>query len=67
MLQEIIAQISLPSSSSYLALVLFAISLAGVFGWRWWKRKNTYKSLNSVPSPTRHWLLGKHTSSIGSS
>ncbi len=58
MLQEIITQISFPSSESYLALVLVAISLAGVLGWRWWKRKNTYKSLNSVPSPTRHWLLG---------
>ena len=58
MLQEIIAQISFPSYSSYLALVLGVISLAGVLGWRWWKRKNTYKSLNSVPSPPRHWLLG---------
>ncbi len=58
MFQQIIAQISFSSSSSYLALVLGAISLAGVLGWRWWKRKNTYKSLNSVPSPTRHWLLG---------
>ncbi len=58
MIQEIISQISLPSSKSYLAILLVAISLAGVFGWRWWKRKNTYKSLNSVPSPTRHWLLG---------
>ena len=58
MLQDIISEISFPFSRSYLALILAVISLGGVLSWRWWQRKKTYKSLNSVPSPPRHWLLG---------
>ena len=53
MSQEIISEISLSSLGLYLALIL-----AGVMGWRWWKQKNHYRSLSSVPSPPRHWLLG---------
>ncbi len=34
-------------------------SIAVTIGWRWWKQKNTYnKSLQSLPSPPKHWLLG---------
>ncbi|KST64973.1 cytochrome P450 [Mastigocoleus testarum] len=58
MLQKIIAELSFSLPELYLPLVLVPISLIGVFGWRFWKRKNTYKSLNSIPSPPRHWLLG---------
>ncbi|MGK7919039.1 MAG: cytochrome P450 [Trichodesmium sp.] len=38
--------------------IYFPLSLAGLFGWLWWKQKNKYKSLSSVPSPPKHWLLG---------
>ncbi len=46
------------SSSPYLVTVLGFASIVGLFGWRWWKQKNTHKSLLSLPSPPRHWLLG---------
>ncbi len=53
MLQGIVPDISLLSLGLYLALIL-----PGFLGWRWWKKKNHYKSLSSVPSPPRNWLLG---------
>ncbi|WP_071190336.1 cytochrome P450 [Trichormus sp. NMC-1] len=58
MFQEIAAQIALSSSSLNLVTVLGVSSTAGILGWRWWKRKNSYKYLESLPSPPRHWLLG---------
>ncbi|MDZ8055325.1 MAG: cytochrome P450 [Aulosira sp. ZfuVER01] len=58
MFQEITAQIAYSDSFSYLATALGATSIAGTLGWRWWKQKNTYKSLQSLPSPPKHWLLG---------
>ncbi|MGB6301750.1 MAG: cytochrome P450 [Rivularia sp. (in: cyanobacteria)] len=58
MFQEITAQITFPSSSLNLAAVLGVTSTAGILGWRWWKQKNYYKSLHSLPSPPKHWLLG---------
>ncbi|MBN3898684.1 MAG: cytochrome P450 [Nostoc sp. NOS(2021)] len=58
MFQEIAAQIAFSDSFPYLVTVLGITSTAGIFGWRWWKQKNTYKSLQSLPSPKRHWLLG---------
>ncbi|MDZ8187144.1 MAG: cytochrome P450 [Nostoc sp. ChiSLP02] len=58
MFQEIIAQIDYSSSFPYLATVLGVSSVAGTLGWRWWKQKNTYKSLQLLPSPPKHWLLG---------
>ncbi|MBD2358092.1 cytochrome P450 [Tolypothrix sp. FACHB-123] len=56
MLQDITAQIAFPDSAPYLALGV--TSLAGTIGWRWWKQKNIYKSLQSLPSPPKHWLFG---------
>jgi unspecific monooxygenase len=58
MFQEIAAQIAFSSSSLNLFTVLGVTSTAGILGWRWWKQKNAYKSLQSLPSPPRHWLLG---------
>ncbi len=58
MFQEITAQITLPSSPLSLAAVLGVASTAGILGWRWWRQKNYYKSLHSLPSPPKHWLLG---------
>ncbi len=29
-----------------------------MLGWRWWQLQNAYKSLRSLPSPPKHWLLG---------
>jgi unspecific monooxygenase len=58
MLQDIAAQIAFSSSSLNLVTVLGATGTVGILGWRWWKQKNAYKSLESLPSPPRHWLLG---------
>ncbi len=58
MFQEIAAQIAFSDSFPYLVTALGITSTAGILGWRWWKQKNTYKSLQSLPSPKRHWLLG---------
>jgi cytochrome P450 len=58
MFQEITGQIAYSSSFAYLATALGITSIAGTIGWRWWKQKNTYKSLRSLPSPPQHWLLG---------
>lgn len=57
MFQKIAAQIAF-SSSPYLVTVLGSTSVVGILGWRWWQQKKTYKSLHSLPSPPRHWLLG---------
>lgn len=58
MFQKIAAQIAFYDSFPYSVTVLGVTSIAVIFGWRWWKQKNTYKSLHSLPSPPRHWLLG---------
>jgi cytochrome P450 len=59
MFQNITAQIDYYSSSFLsLATVLGVTTIAGTIGWRWWKQKSTYKSLQSLPSPPKHWLLG---------
>ncbi|BAY11421.1 cytochrome P450 [Calothrix sp. NIES-2098] len=58
MFQDILAQIAYSESFPYLAIVVGATSIAGTLGWRWWKQKNAYKSLESLPSPPKHWLLG---------
>ena len=56
MFQDITTQVDY-SSFSYLATVLGVSSVAGTLGLRWWKQ-NRYKSLQSLPSPPKHWLLG---------
>lgn len=50
--------VAFSDSFPYLAIVLGVISIAVIQGLRWWKQKNAYKSLHSLPSPPRHWLLG---------
>ena len=58
MFQEIAAQIAFPDSFPYFVTILGITSTAGILGRQWWKQKNAYKSLQSLPSPPRHWLLG---------
>ncbi|RCJ39397.1 cytochrome P450 [Nostoc punctiforme NIES-2108] len=58
MFQDIAAQIAFSDSFPYLITALGITSTVGILGWRWWKQKNTYKSLQFLPSPKRHWLLG---------
>jgi len=58
MLQKIATQITFSDSSPYLVTVLGVTSIAVIQGLRWWQQKNTYKSLHSLPSPPKHWLLG---------
>jgi unspecific monooxygenase len=58
MSQNIADQIAFPNLFSYLVTVLGATSVTVILGWRWWKYKDTYKSLRSLPSPPKHWLLG---------
>jgi len=58
MLQNITAQIAYSDSVPYLATILGVTGVAATIGWRRWKHKNTYKSLESLPSPPKHWLLG---------
>ncbi|MBW4688901.1 MAG: cytochrome P450 [Komarekiella atlantica HA4396-MV6] len=58
MFQKIAAQIAFSDSFPYLVTVSGVTSIAVILGLRWRKQKNTYKSLNSLPSPPRHWLLG---------
>lgn len=58
MFQDIATAIALPLSSLNVVTVLGLTSTAGILGWRWWKQKNYYKSLHSLPSPPKHWLLG---------
>ncbi|MBW4429857.1 MAG: cytochrome P450 [Nostoc desertorum CM1-VF14] len=58
MLQEIAGQTTFSDSFPYLVAALGTTVTVGVFGWRWWKQRNTYKSLQSLPSPPKHWLLG---------
>jgi cytochrome P450 len=58
MFQEITAQMGYSDSLPYLTTTLGVSSILGTLGWRWWKQKNTYKALQSLPSPPKHWLLG---------
>ena len=58
MFQKIAAMVAFSDSFAYLVTVLGITSIAVIQGLRWWKQKNTYKSLHSLPSPPRHWLLG---------
>lgn len=55
---QLAAAIASFDSSPYLATVLGVTTIVGILGWRWWQKKNTYKSLYSLPSPPQHWLLG---------
>lgn len=57
MFQIISAQIA-SNSFSYLASASGVAIIAVTLGWRSWKHKQTYKSLYSLPTPKRHWLLG---------
>ena len=45
-------------SSLNVVIILSVTSTVGIVAWRWWKQKNYYKSLYSLPSPPKHWLLG---------
>ncbi|MDF5733191.1 MAG: cytochrome P450 [Rhizonema sp. PD38] len=58
MFQKIAAQIAFSDSFPYLVTALGVTSIVVIQGLRWWFQKNTYKSLHSLPSPKRHWLLG---------
>lgn len=58
MFQVITAQIAFSNSFAYLAPALCVMVISAILGWRWWKYESTYKSLRSLPSPQRHWLLG---------
>ncbi len=58
MFQDITAQINDFSLFPYLVTVSGITSIAGILSWRWWKYKRAYKSLESLPSPPKHWLLG---------
>lgn len=57
MFQKIAAQIVF-SSSANLVTALGATTILGILGFSWWKQKNTYKPLESLPCPPRHLLLG---------
>src|SRR4028119_2445879 len=57
MLQKIAAQMAFASFPN-LVTVLGVTSIAGILSFYWWKQKNTYKPLQSLPSPPKHWLLG---------
>ncbi len=57
MCQKIAAQIAVASFPD-LAPVLGITSIVGILSFYWWKQKNTYKPLQSLPSPPKHWLLG---------
>lgn len=39
-------------------LVLGGISFVRTIGWPWWQRQTTYRSLQELPAPPIHWLLG---------
>lgn len=58
MFHDITAQITFPSSPVNLIAISGIISTVGILGWRSWKQKNSYKSLHSLPSPPKNWLLG---------
>ncbi|BAY87392.1 cytochrome P450 [Calothrix parasitica NIES-267] len=58
MFQDIAAQITFPISSLSVVTIFSVTSTVGIIGWRWWKQNNNYKSLHSLPSPPKHWLLG---------
>jgi cytochrome P450 len=58
MLPEIYTQITFSSLSLNLVPVLSIITVVGILFGRWWKQKNAYKSLELLPSPPKHWLLG---------
>ncbi|WP_413199922.1 cytochrome P450 [Nostoc piscinale] len=57
MFLDIIAQTAYSETFPYLATALGFTSVLGTMGWRRWKQKNTYKPLESLPSPPKHWLL----------
>lgn len=58
MLQKIAAQIAFSVPFPYLAVLLGVTTLAGILSWSYWRQKKAYKSLHTLPSPPRHWLLG---------
>lgn len=55
---KIAAQITFSDSLPYLAIVLGVTTTAAIISKRWWQQKNAYKSLQLLPSPPNHWLLG---------
>lgn len=42
----------------YVVLIATPIAILGILGWRYWQKRRWYQSLQSVPSPPKHWLLG---------
>ncbi|PSN14553.1 cytochrome P450 [filamentous cyanobacterium CCT1] len=44
--------------SAGLGLLVIGMGVVGVWGWRRWLKMQRYKSLRSLPSPPKHWLLG---------
>ncbi|WP_009630122.1 cytochrome P450 [Synechocystis sp. PCC 7509] len=55
---KIAAQVTFSNSLPYLAIVLGVTTTAAIISKRWWQRHNTYKPLQLLPSPPKHWLLG---------
>ncbi len=58
MLQKIAAQIAFSAPFPYLATLLGVTTIAGILSWSYWRQKENYKSLHTLPSPPKHWLLG---------
>lgn len=58
MLKTFFAQIAVSSSSLNLFIFLGLTTTLVALSARRWKQKNAYKSLKSLPSPPKHWLLG---------
>jgi unspecific monooxygenase len=38
--------------------LLVGLGVIGLLGWQRWAKQQRFKSLRSLPSPPRHWLLG---------
>ena len=45
-------------SFSVLAIAIGTLSILGILAGKWWQQKRAYRSLESLPSPPKHWLLG---------
>ena len=56
-MSQIAAQVAFSNSFPYIA-ISGVTTIVVILSWLWWKQKNTYKSLRSLPSPPRHLLLG---------
>lgn len=53
-----LAEISSAMSLPYPILTLSLIILVGMMSWRYWQNKRRYRSLQSLPSPPKHFLFG---------